>query len=63
MRHGYQGIDDTTFTPLIHTQLAGRPHRGWVQLSDGVAQMADQLAAGAHAELGVDVGEVRDDHF
>jgi class 3 adenylate cyclase len=30
VRHGYAGIDDNAFAPLVHAQLAGRSHRGWV---------------------------------
>jgi hypothetical protein len=41
--------------------IAGQLRCGWVKLSGCVAQMANQLAAGAHAVHGVDVGEVRGD--
>lgn len=56
--HGYQGIDVDAFAPLVQTHIAGRTHRGWVQLSGDVTQMANQLRARAHTELGVDMGEM-----
>ncbi|HWM73587.1 MAG TPA: hypothetical protein VNQ53_07595 [Nocardioides sp.] len=32
IRHGYDGIDDRTFEPLVHLQVGGQPYRGWVQV-------------------------------
>lgn len=58
VRHGYQGIDNDAFIPLVQTHVAGRTHRGWVQVSGGVPHMAGQLGARAYTELGVDMGEM-----
>jgi hypothetical protein len=63
VRQGYQGIDVDAFVPLVQTHIAGRTHRGWVQVSGGVTQVADQRGARAHAELGVDMGEMGSDGF
>jgi hypothetical protein len=30
VQHGYDGIDHLGFEPLVHVQMAGRRHRGWV---------------------------------
>ena len=59
--HGYPDINADAFAPLVQTHVAGRTHRGWVQLSGGVPQMANQLRARAHTELGVNVGEMGGD--
>ncbi|HEV2782306.1 MAG TPA: hypothetical protein VGX25_23185 [Actinophytocola sp.] len=32
IRHRYAGIDDRTFEPLVHLEIAGHPHRGWVHV-------------------------------
>lgn len=31
IRHGYEGIDESTFEPAVHLDIAGQPYRGWVQ--------------------------------
>ena len=31
VRHGYPGIDATSFAPLVRTRVAGRTQRGWIQ--------------------------------
>jgi hypothetical protein len=56
--HGYQGIDADAFAPLVQTRVAGRNHRGWVRMSGGVTDMANQLRARSHTELRVDMGEM-----
>src|SRR5918997_1120611 len=30
VRHGYPGIDENAFEPLVHVRLAGQRHRGWI---------------------------------
>ncbi|MFL6141524.1 MAG: hypothetical protein ACJ72N_06610 [Labedaea sp.] len=30
VRHRYDGIDDRDFEPMVHVEVAGNPHRGWV---------------------------------
>ncbi|HEX5403396.1 MAG TPA: hypothetical protein VFX16_13945 [Pseudonocardiaceae bacterium] len=32
--HGYDGIDEHDFEPLIRVQMAGRRHRGWVNVPE-----------------------------
>jgi hypothetical protein len=32
IRHGYAGIDDRAFEPLVHLEVAGYPQRGWVSV-------------------------------
>lgn len=32
IRHGYDGIDDSAFEPLIDLCVAGLPYRGWVHV-------------------------------
>jgi len=34
VRHGYEGIDQHRFEQLIHVQMAGRRHRGWVNIPE-----------------------------
>lgn len=34
IRHGYEGIDDRAFEPLINLELAGYPQRGWVSVPE-----------------------------
>jgi class 3 adenylate cyclase len=34
VRHGYEGIDDQDFEPLVHVGMAGRRHRGWVSVPE-----------------------------
>ncbi|MBB5960478.1 hypothetical protein FHS29_007102 [Saccharothrix tamanrassetensis] len=45
VRHGYRGIDDDAFAPLVQTHIAGRTHWGWVRVSGGVTHVADKLGA------------------
>jgi hypothetical protein len=30
--HGYDGIDDRAFEPLVHLEVGGRPQHGWVHV-------------------------------
>jgi class 3 adenylate cyclase len=39
IRHGYERIDDRAFEPLVHVEVGGYPHRGWVNLP---ARLAEQ---------------------
>ncbi len=32
IRHGYDGIDDRTFEPLVNVAVKATPYRGWVQV-------------------------------
>jgi hypothetical protein len=32
IRHGYDGINDLDYSATVHIRLAGRHHRGWLQL-------------------------------
>jgi hypothetical protein len=43
VRHGYDGIDDTTFEQTVHVQVGGQRQRGWVQLPN--AAVDDHLTA------------------
>ncbi len=52
MRHGYDGIDQDAFQPMVRVQVAGRRHCGWVQVpSQAPARPVAELAtyrAGRH---------------
>ena len=46
VRHGYGGIDQQAFRPLVRVQVAGRRHPGWIHLPEHarhytVTQLAD----------------------
>jgi class 3 adenylate cyclase len=32
IRHGYPGIDENAFEPLVRVRLAGQRHRGWIHV-------------------------------
>jgi hypothetical protein len=32
VRHGYRGIDQDAFQPLVRVRVAGRRHQGWIQI-------------------------------
>jgi len=32
VRHGYQGIDQHTYRPLVRVQVAGRRYQGWIHI-------------------------------
>ena len=32
VRHGYNGIDQNAFHPLVRVQIAGRRYPGWIHL-------------------------------
>lgn len=32
IKHGYDGIDDRAFEQLVHVEINGQPHRGWVHV-------------------------------
>jgi hypothetical protein len=34
VRHGYDGIDNHAFQPLVRVQVAGKRHLGWIQISE-----------------------------
>jgi hypothetical protein len=51
VRHGYDGIDQDAFQPLVRVQVAGHRHCGWVQIPGQpaphqVADLASYRAAG-----------------
>lgn len=35
VRQGYDGINDDEFDPVVHVQMAGVRHKGWVTVPDG----------------------------
>jgi class 3 adenylate cyclase len=37
IRHGYDGIEDSTFEPLVQLRIAGLRQRGWVQVPAAVS--------------------------
>jgi len=46
VRHGYDGIDDQTFHPLVRVQVAGRRYPGWIQIPGQAAgHKVTQMAA------------------
>ena len=38
VRHGYNGIDQQTFHPLVRIQIAGKRYPGWVHIPDQTTQ-------------------------
>ena len=51
VRHGYDGIDQDAFQPLVRVQVAGHRHCGWVQVpaqaaSHRVAELASYRPPG-----------------
>jgi hypothetical protein len=36
VRHGYDGIDDQSFRPLVRVHVAGRRYPGWVRIPEHV---------------------------
>jgi class 3 adenylate cyclase len=46
VRHGYDGIDQETFRPLVRVQVAGRRYPGWIHLpGDAMRRTVTQLAS------------------
>jgi class 3 adenylate cyclase len=46
VRHGYDGIDQETFRPLVRVQVAGRRYPGWIHLpGDAMQRTVTQLAS------------------
>jgi hypothetical protein len=43
VRHGYDGIDDTTFEQVVQVQIGGQRQRGWVQIPG--AAVEDHMTA------------------
>jgi class 3 adenylate cyclase len=43
IRHGYDGIDDTTFEQTVQVQIGGQRQRGWVQIPG--ADVEDHMTA------------------
>ena len=43
VRHGYYGIDQRAFHPLVHVQIAGRRYPGWIHIpgTNGAADDSD----------------------
>jgi len=39
--HGYDGIDDRAFEPLVHLEVGGRPQHGWVLVPAEVRSLID----------------------
>ena len=48
IRHGYEGIPESGFNPLVRVAVAGRRHRGWVHVP--VPGLAAEQAAALDAE-------------
>jgi class 3 adenylate cyclase len=38
VRHGYDGIDQDAFHPLVHVQIAGNRHPGWIHIPGQATQ-------------------------
>jgi class 3 adenylate cyclase len=38
VRHGYDGIDQQTFHPLVRVQIAGKRYRGWIHVPEQTTQ-------------------------
>ena len=38
VRHGYEGIDDETFHPLVRVQVAGKRYPGWIRIPEQAAR-------------------------
>jgi hypothetical protein len=46
VRHGYDGIDQQTFHPLVRVQVAGKRYRGWIHIPEQSTQyLATQMTA------------------
>ena len=39
VRHGYDGIDQHAFHPLVRVQIAGNRHLGWIHIPEEAAQV------------------------
>jgi hypothetical protein len=57
VRHGYDGIDQDAFQPMVRVQVGGSRHCGWVQLPgpaapSRVAELASYRAAGRLRPVG-----------
>jgi class 3 adenylate cyclase len=53
VRHGYDGIDQDAFQPMVRVQVAGHRHCGWIQVPAQsaprpVAELATYRAAAGH---------------
>jgi class 3 adenylate cyclase len=45
VRHGYDGIDQQTFHPLVRVQIAGKRHSGWIHIPEQTTQyLVTQMA-------------------
>jgi hypothetical protein len=42
IRHGYDGIDEGAYLPLVHVQIAGHRLRGWVQIPEPRASVENE---------------------
>ena len=38
VRHGYDGIDQHAFRPLVRVQVAGNHYRGWIRIPEEAVQ-------------------------
>jgi hypothetical protein len=38
VRHGYDGIDQHAYHPLVRVQIAGNRYPGWIQLAQETVQ-------------------------
>jgi len=48
VRHGYDGIDQYAFHPLVRVQIAGKRYPGWIHIPGRATQQVTQLAGYRH---------------
>jgi hypothetical protein len=48
VRHGYDGIDQHAFHPLVRAQIADRRYPGWIYIPIQTAQQVTQMASYQH---------------
>ena len=49
MRHGYDGIDQHAFHPLVRVQIAGNRYPGWIHIPGQTTQQVTQMAGYRHS--------------
>jgi hypothetical protein len=52
VRHGYEGIDQRSFHPLVRVIVAGNRHSGWIHLPDDAVQHQVTEMAGYRRRAG-----------
>jgi hypothetical protein len=38
VRHGYDGIDQHAYHPLVRVQIAGNRYQGWIRITEQTVQ-------------------------